>query len=123
LSTGLPVGKGQKAEAVGELMGEHCDEIDTIAMIVVEAEIEVDSGETTGIAQVDIEIGGDIGGSAVLVRAGEGIGLRLGHAGTGIEDDQDFGGGHAGFLPIGRPRRWLNVAQEHGAVSRFGEPG
>jgi len=50
------VGKGQEAEAVRELMREHGDEVDIIAVVAVEAEVEEMSSEAGGISEVDIEI-------------------------------------------------------------------
>src|ERR1035438_3985069 len=79
LRAALAAGKGLKAKPVRQLMGDHGNEVDLTAMVIVQPEVEGSSSKTTGLAQVDVEIGGDVDVGGIDVRTRELIdqGLRV----------------------------------------------
>jgi hypothetical protein len=52
---------------VGELVFEDGHEIDVGPVVVIEAEIEEEAGETAGLAEVDVESGVDVRVRGALV--------------------------------------------------------
>src|SRR5262249_56049076 len=67
----------QEAEAVGELVEKNCNEVNGRAVVIVEAQIKRNAGQTARLPQVRIKSRADSGGSWIQIRSEDRGSMRV----------------------------------------------